>query len=52
MVKAIKGSLWSWWNAESSSLGEKVGRETARLGRRSSEERIMVAIGCDAKVMY
>ena len=48
-MEASKGCLWSRWNAESSSLGEKVGRERARLGRRSREERIMVGMGCDAK---
>ena len=47
MVKGIKGSLWIRWNAESSSLGVKVGREKARLGMRRREGRIMVAMRCD-----
>ena len=50
-MKGIKGSLWIRWNAESSNLGEKVGREKARLGRRRREGRIMVGMRCDAKVM-
>ena len=44
MVKGIKGSLWSRWNAESINLGEEVGREKARPGRRRREARIMMSI--------
>ena len=44
----MKGSRWK---AElSSCLVEEVGRERARLGKRSRVGRIMVAMGCDAKV--